>query len=118
MCGSKSVLYNNSLILSGNMYLRLFKLPLILEHLLEMFSELFFLFKCVSKVNPKKLNSSTFSMLVLLILGTNVCQSATFERPLFAFYCPLFFTEKRINNVEFRHRLHVYAALLMDLRNR
>ena len=43
------------------------------------------------------------------------CQSATFVRPLFAFYCPLFFTGKK---VPFRHRHDVYAARLMDLRNR
>ena len=46
------------------------------------------------------------------------CQCATFVRPLFAFYCPLFLTRKIINNVEFCHRRDVYAARLMDLRNR
>ena len=45
------------------------------------------------------------------------CQSTTFVRPLFAFYCPLLFTEKN-HNVAFRHRSDVYAARLMDLRNR
>ena len=44
------------------------------------------------------------------------CQSSTFVRPLFVFYCPLFFMEKK-NNVHFRRR-DVYAARLMDLRNR
>ena len=32
------------------------------------------------------------------------CQSVTFVRPLFAFYCPLCFTKKILNNVAFRHR--------------
>ena len=45
------------------------------------------------------------------------CPSAIFVRPLFVFYCPLFFTEK-INNASFRHRRNVYAARLMVLRNR
>ena len=45
------------------------------------------------------------------------CQSATFVRPRFAFYCPLFFCEKIIiNNVAFRDRRDVYAARLVDLR--
>ena len=40
-------------------------------------------------------------------------------RPLFAFYCPLFFTiKKKEKKVPFRHRRDVYAARLMDLRNR
>ena len=47
------------------------------------------------------------------------CQSATFVRPLFAFYCTLFFTKNIINNAAFRHRRgDVYAARLMYLRNR
>ena len=48
------------------------------------------------------------------------CQSATFVRPLFAFYCTLFFYEIVItNNAAFRHgRGDVYGARLMDLRNR
>ena len=44
-------------------------------------------------------------------------QSATFVRPLFGFYCLLFFYEKK-KNVAFRHRPDVYTARLMDLRNR
>ena len=37
------------------------------------------------------------------------CQSATFG-PLFAFYCPLFYTEKKkINNVAICHRCDLYA---------
>ena len=38
------------------------------------------------------------------------CQSSTFVRPLFAFYCPVFFTKKIINNAVFRHRRDVYTA--------
>ena len=37
-------------------------------------------------------------------------------QPVFAFYCPLFFTLTK--NVAFRHRRNVYAARLIDLRNR
>ena len=33
---------------------------------------MFFQFTCVSRVSPKKLNSSTFSMIVLIILGVSV----------------------------------------------
>ena len=47
------------------------------------------------------------------------CQSATFVRPLFAFYCTLSFRKKIRNNAAFRHRRgDVYAARLMVLRNR
>ena len=38
------------------------------------------------------------------------CQSTIFG-PLFAFYCPLFFTKKIINNVAFRPRRVVYATV-------
>ena len=41
---------------------------------------------------------------------------ATFVRPVFAFYCPFFLRKKK--KVVFRHRHDVYAARLMDLRNR
>ena len=33
---------------------------------------MFFQFTCVSRVSPKKLNSSTFSIIVLVILGVSV----------------------------------------------
>ena len=46
------------------------------------------------------------------------CQSTTFVRPLFEFYCT-FFLEKNHNNAAFRHRHgDVFAARLKDLRNR
>ena len=45
----------------------LFKIPIALEHLFDMFSECFFQFRCVSKMSPRKLNSFTFSMMVVLI---------------------------------------------------
>ena len=46
------------------------------------------------------------------------CISAIFVRPLFEFYFPLFFTKQILNNAAFRHRRDVYAARLMDMRNR
>ena len=51
------------------MCLSLLNIPIILEHVVDTISECFFQFKCVSNVSPKKLNSSTFSIIVLLILG-------------------------------------------------
>ena len=55
------------------MCLSLFNIPIILEHLLDTFSTFFFpQFTCVSRVSPKKLNSSTFSMIVLILLGVSV----------------------------------------------
>ena len=40
------------------------------------------------------------------------CQSATFVRPLFAFYCPVFFTGKKMWHFATDHRRDVYAARL------
>ena len=54
------------------MCLSLFNIPIILEHLLDTFSVFFFQCTCVSRVSPKQLNSSTFSMIVLIILGVSV----------------------------------------------
>ena len=53
------------------MYLSLFNIPIILEHLLDTFSVCFIQFTCVSR-ELKKLNSSTFSMIVLIMLGASV----------------------------------------------
>ena len=72
MCGNSSELYSIVFIRWGKMCLSLFNIPIILEHLLDTFSECFFQFTCVSRVSPKKLNSSTFSRIVLLILGVSV----------------------------------------------
>ena len=47
------------------------------------------------------------------------CQSATYVRPLFAFYCTFFLRKQIINNAAFRHRRgDVSAARMIDLRNR
>ena len=48
-------------------------MPTILEHLFDNFSVCFFKFKFVSKVSPNKINSSTRSMLILLMLSEMVC---------------------------------------------
>ena len=65
-------LYSIIFIRWGKVCLSLFNIPIILEHLLDTFSECFFQFTCVSRVSPRKLNSSTFSMIVLHILGVSV----------------------------------------------
>ena len=54
------------------MCLSLFNIPIILEHLLDTLSVFLFQFTCVSRVSPKQLNSSTFSMIVLIIVGVSV----------------------------------------------
>ena len=72
MCGNSSELYSIVFIRWGKMCLSLFNIPIMLEHLLDTFSECFFQFTCVSRVSPKKLNYSTFSRIVLLILGVSV----------------------------------------------
>ena len=50
-------------------------MPIIFVHLLQIFSECFFQFRFVSIVNPKKLNSSTFSIITLSILSVRYCIS-------------------------------------------
>ena len=57
----------------GNRSFNLFKTPVIFEHLFEILSVCFFHFKLVSIVNPKKLNSSTFSMLMPSIFNVRCC---------------------------------------------
>ena len=47
-------------------------MPIILERLFDIFLECFFQFSRISKVNPKKLKSSTFVIIILFILGTGV----------------------------------------------
>ena len=64
------MLYSIILILIGSTSLSLFIVPIILEHLFDIFSECFFQFSWISKVNTKKLKSSTFVIIVLFILGT------------------------------------------------
>ena len=72
MCGISSELYSSIFIRWGKVCLSLFNIPIIREHLLDTFSECFFQFTCVSRISPKKLMSSTFSMIVLYILGVSV----------------------------------------------
>ena len=72
MCGNNSALYSIIFIRWGKVCFSLFSIPIILEHLLDTFSECFFQFTCVSRVSPKKLNSSTFSIIVLIIVGVSV----------------------------------------------
>ena len=72
MCGNNSALYSIIFIRWGKVCLSLFNIPIILEHLLDTFSVCFLQFTCVSRVRPKKLNSSTFSMIILIILGVSV----------------------------------------------
>ena len=43
------------------------------------------------------------------------CQSATFVRPLFAFYCPLFFTEKKNNNAALHFMSRMNAVFALDV---
>ena len=50
-------------------------MPIICMHLLQIFSECIFQFRFVSIVNPKKLNSSTFSIITLSILCVSYCIS-------------------------------------------
>ena len=50
-------------------------MPIIFVYLLHYFSECFFQFRFVSIVNPKKLNSSTFSIITLSILSVRYCIS-------------------------------------------
>ena len=72
MCGSNSALYSIIFIHWGKVCLSLFNMPIILEHLLDTFSVCFLQFTCVSRVSPKKFNSSTFPMIILIILGVSV----------------------------------------------
>ena len=72
MCGNNSALYSIIFIRWGKVCLSLFNIPVILEHLLDTISVCFLQFTCVSRVSPKKLNYSTFSMIVLMMLGVSV----------------------------------------------
>ena len=72
MCGNSSELYSIIFIRWGKVCLSLFNIRIILEHLLATFSECFFQVTCVSRVSPRKFNSSTFSMIVLHIFGLSV----------------------------------------------
>ena len=84
-------------ILKGSSCLSLFSIQIILAHLFDICSECFFQFKCVSKVSPRKLNSLTFSIMILLILGAGasiclLCMWKTMNLDLVMFSESLFIT--------------------------
>ena len=49
---------------SGNTYFNQFNTPIVFEHLFDIFFVCFLQFRLVSKVNPRKLNSSTLSIFI------------------------------------------------------
>ena len=59
----------------GNTFFNIFNMPISCVHLLQMFSECLFQFRYVSIVNSKKINSSTFSIIILSILSVRYCIS-------------------------------------------
>ena len=66
------MLYSIVFILIGSTSLSLLSVLIILEHLFDIFSDCFSQFSWVSKVNPRKLKSSTFLIIMLFILRTGV----------------------------------------------
>ena len=85
-------------ILKGSSCLSLFSILIILAHLFDIIcSECIFQFKCVSKVSPRQLNSLTFSIMILLILGAGasicfLCMWKTMNLDLAMFSESLFIT--------------------------
>ena len=63
MCGNSRALYSIVVMLCGRICLSLFRIPIICGHLLVILSECFFQFIFESRVNPRNLNFSTFSIL-------------------------------------------------------
>ena len=61
-------------------------MPIIFVHLLQIFSECFFQFRFVSIVNPKKLNSSTFSIITLSIVSYCISLLGTWKIIYLDFY--------------------------------
>ena len=70
-CGNTSELYNIIFMLRGNNSLSLLRIPIVLEHLFEIFSIWLFQFNCSLKVNPRKLNSCTLSIFMLPIFSNS-----------------------------------------------
>ena len=58
---------------NGNTYFNRFNTPIVFEHLFDIFSVCFLQFRLVSKVNPRKLNSSTLSIYASSILSVSAC---------------------------------------------
>ena len=67
------MLYSIILILIGSTSLSLFSVLIILEHLFDIFSECFFQFSWVSKVNPKKLKLKLKLCYYYIIYFRNRC---------------------------------------------
>ena len=67
-CGSIRVLYIIVFMCCGRTFFSLFNTPIVLEILFEVLFECLFQSSLVSKVKPRKLNSFTFTICVLLIL--------------------------------------------------
>ena len=61
------MLYNIIFLLRGNNRLSLFRIPIVQEHVFEIFSMWLCHFNCSLKLIPRKLNSSTVSIFVLSI---------------------------------------------------
>ena len=60
MCGNSSALYSMILMLCGRICLRLFRIPIICEHVLVILSECFFQFKFESTVKSNKFKLFNF----------------------------------------------------------
>ena len=75
LCDNTRVLYNTIFILRDKNRLSSFRIPIVLEHLLEIFSMDLCKFNCLLKLNPRKLNSYTVSIfeLSLLRVVSSVC---------------------------------------------
>ena len=56
---------------NGNTYFNRCNTPIVFEHLFDIFSVCFLQFRLVSKVNPRKFNSSTLSIYVSSILSVS-----------------------------------------------
>ena len=57
MCGTINELNDILLISRGNICFNLFKIPIVLEHVFDIFSVCFFQFKFVSITKPKKIDN-------------------------------------------------------------
>ena len=64
---------NKTFMSNGNTYFNRFNKPNVFEHLFDIFSVCFLQFRLVSKVNPRKLNSSTLSIYTSSILSVRAC---------------------------------------------
>ena len=58
---------------NGNTYFNRFNTPIVFKHLFDIFSVCFLQFRLVSKVNPRKMYSSTLSIYASSILSVSAC---------------------------------------------